>query len=167
MCGIVGVFGHPEAANMAYLALHSLQHRGQEAAGIVTSDEGRLHGFRGMGRVADVFDEPAISNLPGQRAIGHVRYSTTGASLLKNAQPFWVEYVDGGIAIAHNGNLVGSQDIRRRLESRGSIFQSSMDTECIIHLIAAAPGVGWRTGSKRRSRKSRAPGPSSSSPKNR
>ncbi len=139
MCGIVGIFGHPEAANMTYLGLHTLQHRGQESAGIVSAHEGQLRGHRQMSKVVDAFNEEALARLPGDRAIGHVRYSTTGDSLLKNAQPFWVEYVDGGIAIAHNGNLVGSREIRRHLEAKGSIFQSSMDTESIVHLIAAAP----------------------------
>lgn len=139
MCGIVGLFGHPEAAHMAYLGLHTLQHRGQESAGIVSGHQGKLYGYRQMAKVADAFTAEALERLPGDRAIGHVRYSTTGQSLLKNAQPFWVDYVGGGIAIAHNGNLVDSQEIRSSLEAGGSIFQSSMDTECIIHLMAAAP----------------------------
>ena len=139
MCGIVGLFGHPEAAHMTYLVLHTLQHRGQESAGIVSAHEGQLYGYRQMAKVVDAFSAESLAKLPGDRAIGHVRYSPTGQSLLKNAQPFWVEYVDGGIAIAHNGNLVGSKEVRRRLEASGSIFQSSMDTECIVHLMAAAP----------------------------
>ena len=124
---------------MTYLGLHTLQHRGQESTGIVSAHEGRLYGYRKMAKVVDAYSAENLAKLPGDRAIGHVRYSTTGDSLLKNAQPFWVEYVDGGIAIAHNGNLVGSREIRKRLEAQGSIFQSSMDTECIIHLMAGAP----------------------------
>jgi len=139
VCGILGVFGHPEAANLTYLGLHSLQHRGQESAGIVTLHEGRLNGSRRMGLVADAFTEEDLSRLPGNHAIGHVRYSTAGGSLLKNAQPMWIDYVRGPLAIAHNGNLVNAESIRRRLEGRGSIFQTSMDTECIVHLIAQAP----------------------------
>lgn len=135
-CGIFGIFGHPEAANLTYLGLHALQHRGQESAGIVTWDGQYLFAHRHMGHVADIFNESVIRRLPGSTAIGHVRYSTSGTSTLKNAQPFTVEYNRGSLAIAHNGNLVNTHDLRYQLEGRGAIFQSTMDTEVIVHLIA-------------------------------
>ncbi len=135
MCGIFGIVGHPEAANLTYLGLHALQHRGQESAGIVSSD-GRLHAYRAMGLVADTFSAPAIEALPGRSAIGHVRYSTAGMSHLKNAQPLMVEYAHGQLSVAHNGNLVNAQRIRDELVASGAIFQSDSDTEVIIHLIA-------------------------------
>ena len=137
-CGIIGVFGHPEAANLSYLGLYSLQHRGQESAGIVSSDGRTLQSHRGMGLVSEVFTPEAIRNLQGNRAIGHVRYSTTGSSHIRNAQPFTVEYALGGLAIAHNGNLTDAQPIRDELVNHGAIFQSTMDTEVIVHLIAQA-----------------------------
>jgi amidophosphoribosyltransferase len=138
-CGVVGVFGHPEAANLAYLGLCALQHRGQEAAGIVSSDGQVLVSHRGLGLVTDIFPEAIIRRLKGRAAIGHNRYSTTGGSQhLKNAQPLVVEYGRGGLALAHNGNLVNAERLRAELEERGSIFQSTVDTEVIIHLIAAA-----------------------------
>lgn len=139
-CGIVGVYGHPEAANLVYLGLSALQHRGQEAAGIVSSDGRYLLSHRGLGLVADVFDAETILRLEGTSAIGHNRYSTTGRTLLKNAQPLIAEFGDGGLAVAHNGNLVNAQELREALERRGSIFQSSSDTEVLIHLIATAGG---------------------------
>lgn len=141
-CGVFGIFSHPEAANMTYLGLYALQHRGQESAGIVSSDGKRLYSHKGMGLVADVFSEEVIKKLPGSSAIGHVRYSTTGESHLKNAQPFVVEYSRGGIAVAHNGNLVNSLLLRAEFEAHGSIFQSSMDTETIVHLIASCTENG-------------------------
>lgn len=138
-CGVVGVFGHPEAANLAYLGLCALQHRGQEAAGIVSSDGQVLVSHRGLGLVTDIFPEPIIRRLRGHAAIGHNRYSTTGGSQhLKNAQPLVVEYGRGGLALAHNGNLVNAERLRAELEGRGSIFQSTVDTEVIIHLIASS-----------------------------
>ena len=138
-CGVVGVFGHPEAANLVYLGLCALQHRGQEAAGIVSSEGQVLVSHRGLGLVADIFPEAIIRRLRGQAAIGHNRYSTTGGSQhLKNAQPLVVEYGRGGLALAHNGNLVNAERLRAELEARGSIFQSTVDTEVIIHLIAVA-----------------------------
>jgi len=137
-CGVVGVFGHPEAANLVYLGLYALQHRGQESAGIVSSDGKMLVSHRGLGLVADVFDAQVIRRLKGASAIGHNRYSTSGQTLLKNAQPFVVEFRAGGLAAAHNGNLVNADILRERLEARGSIFQSSADTEVIIHLMAIA-----------------------------
>jgi amidophosphoribosyltransferase len=139
-CGIVGVFGHPEAANLVYLGLYALQHRGQEGAGIVVSDGSHLFSHRGLGLVADVFNEPIIQRLVGESAIGHNRYSTTGQTLLKNTQPLVVEFGGGGLAVAHNGNIVNAAELRQQMESRGSIFHSSVDTEVIVHLIAGALG---------------------------
>jgi len=138
MCGIFGIFGHDEAAHLTYLGLHALQHRGQESAGIVSSDGKGLHSHRQMGLVADVFTADALSKLPGTMAIGQVRYSTAGVSQLKNAQPLTVQYAAGGLAIAHNGNLVNGQAVRDELEHHGAIFQSDSDTEAIVHLIARA-----------------------------
>ncbi|MEE8074232.1 MAG: amidophosphoribosyltransferase, partial [Candidatus Binatia bacterium] len=137
-CAVVGVYGHPEAANMVYLGLYALQHRGQESSGIVSSDNGGLISHRQMGLVADVFKEDIIQRLKGSSAIGHNRYSTTGQSHLKNAQPLVVEYSDGPLAVAHNGNLVNAQVLREELETSGSIFQSTSDTEVLIHLIATS-----------------------------
>jgi amidophosphoribosyltransferase len=137
-CAVMGVYGHPEAANMVYLGLYALQHRGQESSGIVSSDGRGLISHRQMGLVADVFREDVIKRLEGSRAIGHNRYSTTGQSHLKNAQPFVVEYSQGPIAISHNGNLVNAEVLRKELEDSGSIFQSTSDTEVIIHLIATS-----------------------------
>ncbi len=138
MCGIVGIYNHPEAATRSYLTLHALQHRGQESAGIVTSDSTRLYAHRQMGLVADIFTEEVLQRLPGRSAIGHVRYSTTGDSELKNCQPFRVDYSRGGLAVAHNGNLVNTDRIRAELEAHGAIFQSTMDTEVLVHLIAGS-----------------------------
>ena len=137
-CGIVGIFGHPEAANLVYLSLYALQHRGQEAAGIVSAKDGVFISHRDLGLVADVFSEDIIRKLEGTAAIGHNRYSTTGQTLLKNTQPLVVEYGGGGLAVAHNGNLTNSAGIRERLQDRGAIFQSTVDTEVLIHLIAAS-----------------------------
>src|SRR5262249_20014500 len=131
MCGIFGVAGHPEASNLTYLGLHALQHRGQESAGIVSADLQGLHALRGMGLVADLFTAPVIEKLPGPLAIGHVRYSTAGVSQLKNAQPLQVTYAGGKLAVAHNGNLVNADALRRKLEAEGAIFQSDSDTEVI------------------------------------
>ncbi len=137
-CGVVGVFNHPEASNITYLALHALQHRGQESAGIVSTDKERLYSHKGMGLVADIFGKEDFKQLPGNSAIGHVRYSTAGGSHIRNAQPFVVEYARGALAIAHNGNLVNAGHLRDELEAYGSIFQSDMDTEVIVHLIASS-----------------------------
>jgi amidophosphoribosyltransferase len=136
MCGVVGIFGHPEASKLAYLGLHALQHRGQESAGIVSSDGQQLHWVREMGHVGEIFTEDRLAQLPGSSAIGHVRYSTTGDSILKNAQPLAVNYSHGSIAVAHNGNLVDAAEVRARLEDEGSIFQSTNDSEIILHLLA-------------------------------
>jgi amidophosphoribosyltransferase len=137
-CGVVGIHGHPEAANLTYLALYALQHRGQESAGIVSSNGEGLLVHKGMGLVADVFTQETLSRLRGRNAIGHVRYSTAGGSHIRNAQPFVVGHKGGGLAIAHNGNLVNAHLVREDLESRGSLFQSTMDTEVIVHLTAAS-----------------------------
>ena len=136
MCGIFGIFNHPEASNLTYLGLYALQHRGQESAGIVSSDGTRLLMHRQMGLVSEVFTRDNLKRLSGKNAIGHVRYSTAGSSELKNAQPFVVDYAQGGISVAHNGNLTNAFLIRGKLETSGSIFQSNMDTEIIVHLIA-------------------------------
>jgi len=136
MCGVIGIFGHPEASKLAYLGLHALQHRGQESAGIVSSDGQQLRWVREMGHVGEIFTEDRLGQLPGSSAIGHVRYSTTGDSVLKNAQPLAVNYSHGSIAVAHNGNLVDAAEVRARLEAEGSIFQSTNDSEIILHLLA-------------------------------
>jgi len=136
MCGVFGVYGHPEAAKLTYLGLHALQHRGQESAGIISSDGRRLYAHRAMGLVHDTFTPKDLTGLPGASAIGHVRYSTAGGSHLKNAQPFAVDYARGSVAVAHNGNLTNAEELREKLEARGSIFQSNSDTEVIIHLLA-------------------------------
>lgn len=136
-CGVFGIFGHPEAANLTYLGLYALQHRGQESCGIVASDGNRLRSHRAYGLVADVFkDDATFENLPGKSAIGHVRYSTSGGTDVKNCQPILVDYHRGSIAVAHNGNLVNARERRNELEQSGSIFSTIADTECIIHLLA-------------------------------
>jgi amidophosphoribosyltransferase len=135
-CGIVGVHGHAEASNIAYLALYALQHRGQESAGICSTQSGEQFVHRAMGLVADVFSEKVLARLPGRHAIGHVRYSTTGGSLLRNAQPFCANTDGGPVAIAHNGNLVNARAVRRELEGRGAIFSTTSDSEVIVHLLA-------------------------------
>src|SRR5437667_552793 len=135
-CGVVAIYSHPEAETLAYLGLHALQHRGQESAGIVTSDGLSLHAHKSMGLVADIFTEKKLARLRGTLAIGHTRYSTTGDSALLNAQPIMVQSNKGMMALAHNGNLTNAQEIRSRMEAQGSIFQTSSDTEVIVHLIA-------------------------------
>ena len=137
MCGIFGISHHPEAARLTYLGLYALQHRGQEASGIVSVDDaGVARTHRGMGLVSDVFTEDVIQSLEGTTAIGHTRYSTAGSSILVNSQPILVRYRHGTLAVAHNGNLTNADELRRDLVARGSIFQSTMDTEAIVHLIA-------------------------------
>src|SRR3954469_7633511 len=135
-CGVVAIYSHPEAETLGYLGLHALQHRGQESAGIVTSDGMALHMHKDMGLVADIFTEDVLLPLHGSLAIGHTRYSTAGDSSLLNAHPIMVQSNKGMMALAHNGNLVNAQEIRHRLEAQGSIFQTNSDTEVIVHLIA-------------------------------
>lgn len=137
-CGVVGIYGHEEAANLAYLGLHALQHRGQEGAGIVACDGERMRAFRGLGLVGELFGPEELEKLSGHSAIGHVRYSTSGESNLRNVQPFVVRYGGGQVSIAHNGNLTNAARLREELEGRGSIFASSSDTEVILHLLATS-----------------------------
>jgi amidophosphoribosyltransferase len=142
-CGVVGVWGHPEASKLCYLGLYAQQHRGQEGAGIVSSSQGeRLHAHRGAGLVADVFKEQVLERLPGDRAIGHNRYSTAGGSLVKNLQPLVVNYHGGKLALAHNGSLVNVASQRAELEAKGAIFQSRTDTEILLHLVARSAQRG-------------------------
>jgi amidophosphoribosyltransferase len=135
-CGIFGIYGHPEAANLAYLGIYAMQHRGQESAGIAVSDGHQLRVTKGMGQVAEVFNAPVLGKLPGTSAISHVRYSTAGESTLANAQPFLIDCAHGQIAIGHNGNLVNARELRDDLVREGSIFQTSSDTEVVLHLYA-------------------------------
>ena len=135
-CGVFGIYGHSESANLTYLGLYALQHRGQEAVGIATSDGVRLQMHKALGYVADNFDENTINRLAGMSAIGHVRYSTAGDSGIKNAQPILIDCAHGEIAICHNGNLVNAQELREQLVREGSIFQTTSDTEVLLHLYA-------------------------------
>jgi len=139
-CGVFGIYGHPKAAQLTYLGLFALQHRGQESAGIVAGNNGHLTGHTGMGLTSDVFTPEIIGQLQGPSAVGHVRYSTTGSSLAKNAQPLLVDYARGQLAVAHNGNLVDAYTLRKELEASGSIFQTTTDSEIIIHLMARPYG---------------------------
>ncbi len=141
-CGVFGIYGNSEAANLTYLGLHALQHRGQESAGIVTSDGINLHYHRNMGLVSDIFTEEVLSKLTGNNAIGHVRYSTTGSSHMKNMQPIVINYFRGALSIGHNGNLTNARTLRKELEESGAIFQSTTDTEVIVHLIAKSKEEG-------------------------
>lgn len=136
MCGVFGIFDHSEAANLTYLGLHALQHRGQESAGVVSNDRGTLHGVRAMGQVRDTFNRDMLNQLPGRSAIGHVRYTTAGGSIPKNIQPLWAQYRSGSVAVAHNGNLVNDQVLRDELEGEGAIFSSLSDTEVVLQLMA-------------------------------
>ena len=135
-CGVFGIFGHPEAAKMAYLGLYALQHRGQESAGIASTDGTDIHVHKSLGHVQEIFTPDVIAQLPGEVAIGHTRYSTAGDTSLMNAQPVVIDCNKGKLALGHNGNLTNALEVRRRLEHRGSIFQSTSDTEVIVHLIA-------------------------------
>ncbi len=135
-CGIFGIYGNEDAAKLTYFGLYALQHRGQESAGIAVSDGCHIQDYKHMGLVPDIFNEQTLNRLKGHMAIGHVRYSTTGSSLLSNAQPFVVFHDNEHYAIGHNGNLVNAYELRRELESRGAIFQSTMDTEVVMHLMA-------------------------------
>lgn len=137
MCGIFGISGHPEAAAMTHLGLYSLQHRGQESAGIVSTNlEGEVHGIRAMGLVSDQFSAEKMKELSGPVALGHTRYSTAGSSTIENAQPAMVRFKGGHIVLAHNGNLTNAPEIRHELEDEGSIFSSTMDSEVIVHRLA-------------------------------
>jgi amidophosphoribosyltransferase len=135
-CGVFAIYGHPEAANLVYLGLHALQHRGQESAGIATSDGRKIYNFRKMGHVVDIFTPDVLNQLPGTLGIGHTRYSTAGETIIQNAQPFSVACSKGHVAVAHNGNLTNAIELRRELEADGSIFQGTSDTEVILHLLA-------------------------------
>src|ERR1700676_582129 len=138
-CGVFGIYGHPDAAALTALGLHALQHRGQEAAGIVAYDGEQFNAHRGPGLVSDNFSsKDVIERLPGSAAIGHVRYATTGEVALRNIQPLFADFEFGGLAICHNGNLTNSYQLRRQLVRRGSLFQSTSDTEVIVHLIATS-----------------------------
>jgi amidophosphoribosyltransferase len=135
-CGVFGIFGHPNAAELTYYGLYALQHRGQESAGIVSYDNAKFHVHKGMGLVSQIFTGDVLENLPGKMAVGHTRYSTTGSSHLRNAQPLTVDCARGQIAIAHNGNLTNASQLREALEANGSIFQTTVDSEIILHLMA-------------------------------
>src|ERR687893_2405052 len=138
-CGVFGVYGHQDAAALTALGLHALQHRGQEAAGIVAYDGDSFHAHRGMGHVGDIFgSKEVMARLPGRAALGHTRYATTGEVALRNVQPLFADFEFGGLAICHNGNLTNAWHLRRQLVRRGSLFQSTSDTEVIVHLIATS-----------------------------
>ena len=139
-CGIFAISDHPEAAKMTYFGLYALQHRGQESAGIAVEKENGIVEHRGMGLVPDVFDPEHLELLAGHSAIGHVRYSTTGSSILTNAQPFVVRHRKKSYAVAHNGNIVNAYELKRELEEAGSIFQTTMDT-CLLYTSDAADDV--------------------------
>jgi amidophosphoribosyltransferase len=134
-CGVVGIHGHKDASRLAYLALYALQHRGEESAGIVSFDHKKVHIHKGMGLVGNVFSEDTLKKLKGNIAIGHVRYSTTGSSIAKNVQPLLINHKKGFIAVAHNGNLTNSVELRNELEDSGSILQTTMDSELIVHFL--------------------------------
>ena len=135
-CGVFGVFGHPEAAKLAYLGIYALQHRGQESAGIASADGSDVHIYKSLGHVQEIFTPEAMQHLPGLAAIAHTRYSTAGDNVLINAQPIVIDCNKGKLALGHNGNLTNALELRRKLEHRGSIFQTTSDTEVIVHLIA-------------------------------
>src|SRR3989338_63169 len=139
MCGIFGIYPHKDAARLTYLGLYALQHRGEEAAGIVSSNGKKIFLHKALGLVSDVFNEEIIHDLRVELAVGHVRYSTTGSSNVKNVQPFLVKSKNGNIAIAHNGNLINALGLRKELEEKGAIFQTTMDSEVIAHLLAHSP----------------------------
>ncbi len=147
-CGVFAVYGHEDAAKLTYFGLYALQHRGQESAGIVASDGKNVAEYKAMGLVSEVFNETRLKNLKGHLAIGHVRYSTTGSSVLQNAQPFKVCHAGCTLAVAHNGNLINATEIRKALEEKGSIFQTTMDSEVVVHLIAKSRARGLEEGVK-------------------
>ncbi|HWN98210.1 MAG TPA: amidophosphoribosyltransferase [Blastocatellia bacterium] len=140
-CGVFGIFNHDDAARLSYLGLYALQHRGQESAGMVSSDGEKLHGVRGMGYVSEIFNQDQLAQVPGRSAIGHVRYSTAGSVSLREAQPFLVDGYRGQIALCHNGNLPYASDVRSELELQGAIFSSTSDTEVVLHKIARSRSV--------------------------
>ena len=141
-CGVCGIFGHEDASKLTYFGLYALQHRGQESAGIVASDDGKVSIHKAMGLVPEIFSEEILQGLPGSMAMGHVRYSTTGASNITNSQPLMVTHKGWTLAVAHNGNLVNSMELRQDLEEKGSIFQTSMDSEVVLHLMARTTHLG-------------------------
>src|SRR5881394_546685 len=143
-CGVFGIYGHPNAAELTYYGLYALQHRGQESAGIVASDGKQFRTHKGMGLVSQIFSGNILNNLVGSIAIGHTRYSTTGSSHLRNAQPLTVDCAKGQIAIAHNGNLTNASQLREELEQRGQIFQTTVDSEIILHLMAQPDVAGHK-----------------------
>ena len=148
-CGVFGIYGHPEAANMAYLGLYALQHRGQESAGIAVSDGTRVRALRAMGYVAEIFTQEALATLPGHVAIGHTRYSTAGESSVANAQPLLIDCVHGQVGICHNGNIVNARELRDDLVREGSIFQTNSDTEVALHLFARSKARDGRRRARR------------------
>jgi len=141
-CGVCGIFGHEDASKLTYFGLYALQHRGQESAGIVASDDGRVSIYKAMGLVPEIFSEDILQGLPGSMAMGHVRYSTTGNSSITNSQPLMVTHRGCTLAVAHNGNLVNSLELRQELENKGSVFQTSMDSEVLLHLLARTTHLG-------------------------
>jgi amidophosphoribosyltransferase len=141
-CGVCGIFGHEDAAKLTYFGLYAQQHRGQESAGIVASDDGKVSIHKAMGLVPEIFSEDILQDLPGSMAMGHVRYSTTGASNITNSQPLLITHKGCTLAVAHNGNLVNSLELRQDLENNGSIFQTSMDSEVVLHLLARTANLG-------------------------
>ena len=141
-CGVFGIYGHPEAANLAYLGLYALQHRGQESAGIAAADGVRIRVSKGMGHVNDVFDGSALAHVTGSIAVGHVRYSTAGESRLANAQPIVIDSAHGQLALCHNGNLVNAGEVKDALVREGAIFQTSTDSEVVVHLFARSREKG-------------------------
>jgi amidophosphoribosyltransferase len=164
-CGVFGIFGHDDAAALTALGLHALQHRGQEATGIVSFDGKRFHTERRLGLVGDAFsDASVIEKLRGRQAIGHVRYSTTGETILRNVQPLFSELHGGGFAVAHNGNLTNGLTLRRNLVRDGAIYQSTSDTEVLLHLVARSRKSKFIERFIDALRRSRAPTPSSASP---
>ncbi|HIQ36733.1 MAG TPA: amidophosphoribosyltransferase, partial [Desulfocapsa sulfexigens] len=141
-CGVCGIFGHEDASKLTYFGLYALQHRGQESAGIVASDDGKVSIHKAMGLVPEIFSEDILQGLPGSMAMGHVRYSTTGNSNITNSQPLMVTHRGCTLAVAHNGNLVNSLELRQDLEDKGSVFQTSMDSEVLLHLLARTTHLG-------------------------
>src|SRR6188474_2807279 len=140
-CGVFGISGHPEASNLTYLGLYALQHRGQESAGIAASDGVQIRVSKAMGYVNEAFDSDTLAKLPGAAAVGHVRYSTAGESRLANAQPIVVDSVHGQLAVGHNGNLINAGEVRDALVRDGAIFQTTADSEVLVHLYARSKGA--------------------------